>query len=116
MDVQTAFERYDEFLFVDVREPYEWEAGHVPGSVHIPLVELPHRFSELDKNRTVVAVCQVGQRSDLAARFLIEQGFDAHNLEGGVAEWAGRGFPLVGAAGLTGQVLDGYARDFNGLL
>jgi rhodanese-related sulfurtransferase len=116
MDAQTAQQRAAEVLFVDVREPYEWEAGHIEGAVNIPLMELPTRYEELATDKPVVALCQIGQRSDLAAGFLKENGFEAHNLEGGMQEWARLGLPFVSEAGDEGQVVDGYARDFNGLL
>ena len=116
MDVNTASADQDVFQFVDVREEYEFNAGHIRGSMHIPLMDLPGRFDEIPRNRTVVAVCQIGQRSDLAARFLIEQGFDAHNLEGGLARWQAAGLPVDSPEGPAGRVVDGFARDFDGLL
>jgi rhodanese-related sulfurtransferase len=116
MDAQTAHQRAPEVFFLDVREPDEWNAGHIEEAVNIPLMELPSRWEELAKDKPVVAVCQVGQRSELAAGFLRENGFDAHNLEGGMAEWARLGLPFVAGAGDLGQVVDGYARDFNGFL
>lgn len=94
VDVATASAQADSVVLVDVRELYEWDAGHISGSVHIPLMDLRQRFEELPRDRTVVAVCQIGQRSDLAARFLTEQGFDAHNLEGGMAKWQAAGLPF----------------------
>ena len=114
MDVATASAQADSFLFVDVREPNEFDAGHIRGSVHIPLMELPQRFEELPRDRTVVAVCQVGQRSELAANFLVQQGFEAHNLEGGLAKWQAAGLPFEAEG--DAQVVDGFARDFDGLL
>lgn len=116
MDAQTAHERAAELFFLDVREPDEWNAGHIEGTVNIPIMELPSRWEELARDKPVVAVCQIGQRSDLAAGFLRENGFEAHNLEGGMKEWARLGLPYVAAAGDTGQVVDGYARDLKGLL
>lgn len=117
MDPQAAFARRDEVVFVDVREAYEFDAGHIEGSQHIPIMELPQRFEELPKDRTIVCVCQIGQRSDLTARFLTERGYDAHNLEGGVTMWLEHGFPLIdGSEQEAGEVVDGFARDFDGLL
>ena len=57
-------------LFLDVREPYEWDAGHVEGSLHIPISEITDRMNELDTSRQIVVVCQVGQRSELVAEWL----------------------------------------------
>jgi rhodanese-related sulfurtransferase len=116
MDAHTAHEQSDSVLFVDVRERYEWDAGHIDNSVHIPLMELQQRFAELPRDQRIVAVCQIGQRSELAARFLSQQGFDAHNLEGGMASWQAKDLPFVSDAGSDGEVVDGWARDFDGLL
>jgi rhodanese-related sulfurtransferase len=116
MDAQTAQQRAAEVFFLDVREPNEWEAGHIEGAVNIPLMELPTRYEELATDKPIVAVCQIGQRSELAAGFLKENGFQAHNLEGGMKEWARLGLPFVSTPGDERQVVDGYARDFRGLL
>lgn len=100
-------------VFLDVREPYEWEAGHVEGSVHIPIGQIQRRFEELDRDRPIVVVCQVGQRSALVAEFLTAQGFEAHNLHGGLHEWTAAGLPLR-AEDDEGDVVDGWARDMSG--
>ena len=115
MDVAEAFAARLDVLFVDVREQYEWDGGHIEGSLHIPIGALQARFEELGTERPIVTVCQVGQRSDLAAEFLRRHGRDAHNLEGGLAEWSARGLPLVGAEE-TPEVVDGWARDLEGRL
>ncbi len=74
---------------VDVREPFEWEICHIPGSVLVPLADLPARLGELTPGTPVVAICHTGRRSLDAARFLRSRGFpDARSLAGGVALWA----------------------------
>ena len=83
-------------LLLDVREPNEWEAGRAPGATHIPLMELSDHLDDLDTSRTIVCVCRSGGRSARAATFLLEQGFDAVNLEGGMTAWAQAGAPLEG--------------------
>jgi rhodanese-related sulfurtransferase len=100
-------------IFLDVRERYEWDAGHVDGAIHIPIGEIQRRFDELDAARRIVVVCQVGQRSALVADFLSGQGYDAHNLEGGLQAWSAAGLPLVATDG-GGDVVDGWARDLDG--
>lgn len=109
MEPTEAHSQLGTAQFVDVRLDYEWEAGHIEGAVHIPLQELPGRFVELDKGRAIIAVCQVGQRSALAAEFLRAQGYDAHNLEGGVDSWTQESLPLVSDVGPSGNVVDGTA-------
>jgi rhodanese-related sulfurtransferase len=88
----------DGLLVLDVREDDEWQAGHVEGSVHVPLMELGARYAELtelgEAEQTLV-VCRVGNRSAYATGFLIQQGIDAVNLAGGLAAWEAAGRPLV---------------------
>lgn len=80
--------------FLDVREPFEWDAGHVEGSMHIPMGDVERRWEEVPRDGRVVVVCHVGQRSALVTSFLRQQGLDAHNLEGGLEAWAAHGFEL----------------------
>ena len=82
-------------LVLDVREDDEWQAGHVAGSLHIPLMELGNRYGELPDAEQTLVVCRVGNRSAYAAGFLIQQGIEAVNLEGGLVEWYAAGRPLV---------------------
>ena len=110
METNDAAHRLDAMQVVDVREYYEWAAGHIEGAVHIPLRHLPHRIEEIDRERPVLLVCQIGQRSALATAFLRERGYDAHNLEGGVESWTGAGFRLVDPLTQDGTVVDGWAQ------
>ena len=72
---------------VDVREPHEYAAGHVPGAVLIPMSVLPVRVEEIPRDRTVYVVCQVGGRSGQVAAWLAPQGFDVVNVAGGTQAW-----------------------------
>lgn len=88
-----------EGLYVlDVREDAEWAAGHVAGSTHVPLMDLGQRLAELAElqqaDQTLV-VCRSGNRSAYAVGFLLQQGVDAVNLEGGLLAWEAAGRPLV---------------------
>jgi rhodanese-related sulfurtransferase len=85
----------DAIQLVDVREPYEREAGHVAGSRHVPLAELTAAAPSIDHSRPVVFVCRVGARSAMAAWSFARAGFDAHNLDGGMVGWVEAGLPLV---------------------
>jgi rhodanese-related sulfurtransferase len=88
----------DGLLVLDVREDDEWAAGHVEGSLHVPLMELGATYAELPElaaaEQTLV-VCRVGNRSAYAAAFLLQQGLDAVNLAGGLVAWEAAGRPLV---------------------
>ncbi|ADU29593.1 CoA-disulfide reductase [Evansella cellulosilytica] len=70
-------------VLIDVREPSELEAGYIKGAKNIPLGELRDRLGELQSNETVYINCQVGLRGYLATRILLENGYDAINLDGG---------------------------------
>jgi rhodanese-related sulfurtransferase len=84
---------------LDVREPDEWEAGHIDGALHIPLAELPARVGELSPDEDLVVVCRVGARSARAVAWLLNQGYDAVNLDGGMGAWAAEGLPMVSETG-----------------
>jgi rhodanese-related sulfurtransferase len=86
-------------LLVDVREQDEWDAGHAPGALHLPLSELAERRDELRAAPRVVMVCRSGSRSDLAASLLGSVGIDAENLAGGMHAWERAGQPLEPADG-----------------
>jgi hydroxyacylglutathione hydrolase/adenylyltransferase/sulfurtransferase len=81
---------------IDVREPYEREAGHIPGSLHMELGSLADRAGELPAGRALVFQCRVGARSAMAAFAFRRAGFDAHNLHGGIVSWAECGLPVDG--------------------
>ncbi len=77
-------------LVVDVREPTEYAAGHVPGAVSIPQADLASRLDELPRDRQLLVVCEGGTRSLRAAHFLKQVGFEhVNNLAGGTAAWRG---------------------------
>jgi rhodanese-related sulfurtransferase len=79
---------------VDVREPYEYEAGHIAGVVHIELEHLAGRAEEIDKDRPVIFQCRMGRRSALATEAFSASGYDAYNLAGGLQAWEAAGLPL----------------------
>jgi rhodanese-related sulfurtransferase len=86
----------DGALLLDVREDNEWEAGHAAAATHVALSEVPDHLGDLSKDQLIVCVCRSGVRSARAATFLIQNGYDAINLEGGMLAWAGEDEPLVG--------------------
>jgi len=92
-------------MLLDVREPDEWQAGHAPDAVHVPLAALAASLGELDKTRPIVAVCRVGGRSERAAAGLLQRGYDAVNLAGGMQAWDAAGMPVVTDAGDPGTVI-----------
>lgn len=105
MDVNEASSRRDELLLLDVREQDEWDAGHMPGSIHIPMRELGARQAELPTDRTIVCVCRSGSRSGMVTRALAEAGYSAENLEGGLQAWEAAGLDLEDISGEQGMVI-----------
>lgn len=81
-------------FLLDVRQPEEFRAGHIPGSKLIPLGELRSRMDELPKNQEILVVCRSGNRSLSATRQLASAGFSAVNLRGGMNAWSGAGLPV----------------------
>jgi rhodanese-related sulfurtransferase len=84
---------------VDVREPVEWAHGRIDGSVHIPMMELVERVGEIPNDGQVLVVCKVGARSARVAGYLVQSGYEAFNLDGGLLDWAAAGRPLVADVG-----------------
>ena len=105
-DVRQLYEGRDRYQIVDVREPFEWEAGHIEGALHIPLGDLlaGREADRLDRSLPVVAVCRVGNRSELARVMLEARGVQAENLAGGMEAWDAAGLPYSTADGAPGRV------------
>lgn len=82
-------------LLLDCREDYEWQQGRIPDSLHIPMRQIPGRLDEISRDAEVVVICAHGNRSYSVAGWLIQQGYTAASLKGGVADWQQRGYPIV---------------------
>ena len=89
-------------LLLDVREDDEWAAGHVRGSLHMPLGSLDP--SGLPADVPVVVVCRSGNRSAKAAAVLAQAGVDAVNMAGGMNAWVAAGMPVLAADGSPGEI------------
>ena len=88
----------EDAIVVDVREPTEYAAGHVPHSRHIPTGQVDKRIGELEKykDKPVIVVCQSGNRSSSACAALRKSGFEkVYNLSGGIAAWEQAGMPIT---------------------
>lgn len=101
VDVQGYKDNYHDtdvdYALIDVREVEEYEDGHLPNAVNIPLSEFQARFSEVPKDKPVVMVCRSGGRSAQASEFLVMQGYDGDkisNLLGGTMGWIKAGNPV----------------------
>jgi rhodanese-related sulfurtransferase len=89
-------EGHPDILVLDVREPYEWRSGVVPGAVLISMGQVPHRLHELDPERTITVVCAHGNRSAQVSAWLAQNGFrKVYNVVGGMAHWLSAGHPVA---------------------
>ncbi len=88
----------DGAVVIDVREPFEYVAGHVPGATLVPMGRLPSRVADLPRDVPVYVICASGNRSLAAAHFLARAGIDAWSVTGGTADWARAGYPIVRGA------------------
>jgi rhodanese-related sulfurtransferase len=84
----------DSALVIDVREPYERDAGFIDGSRHIELERLASQSDSIPKDRTVIFYCRAGVRSAMAAEAFRAAGYDARSMAGGISAWDGEGRPL----------------------
>lgn len=93
---QAAAMRDSGAFMLDVREPSEWQAGHIPDATLIPLGELQARLSEVPDDQTIVVVCRSGNRSAQGRDILRQAGYaDATSMAGGMNDWTTAGYPVV---------------------
>ena len=87
-ELKAMIDAGENFALLDVREPYEYEAGHINGAKLLPVGEIEERWHELDPAREIVIYCRGGRRSAIAAEKLIDLGFkNVKNLIGGILDW-----------------------------
>ncbi len=95
-------------VLIDCREPEEWQAGHIEGSRHVPMNTVPQQLQydpeTFASDGPLVVVCKMGGRSSMVADWLLRNGIDAVNLDGGVLAWVSAGRPLVTDDGTPGVV------------
>lgn len=96
ISVDEAYQMYQEGTFVlDVRTPEEWNEFHAPNTTLIPLDELASRLDELPKDQPILVVCRSGNRSQTGRDILLQAGFDATSMNGGLTEWRAKGYSVV---------------------
>ena len=90
--LRALLEGGEEVVLLDVREAEEYREGVIPGSVSIPMGDVPARAVELDEEARIVVFCRHGQRSAMVAQFLLERSFErVQSLRGGFTAWADGG-------------------------
>lgn len=85
----------DGAFVLDVREPFEYVNGHVPGAGLMPMGQVPQRMAELPRDQQVYVICQSGNRSLTVTNYLRSAGYDAVSVAGGTGGWIGAGRPVV---------------------
>lgn len=91
-------------VLLDVREDDEWQQGHAPGAVHIPMGDIPARMGELDTEPELYVICHSGGRSHRVCEYLQRNGYDAMNVDGGMLAWAQAGRPMISPSGGPGAI------------
>ncbi len=80
----------DSYQILDVRQPREYEQGHLGGALLMPVKEIPDRIAELDRDEPLLVYCHSGVRSKAASQLLLAEGFkEVYNMSGGIAAWQG---------------------------
>jgi len=88
-EIKRRLDAGESLTVLDVREPWECAIARLPGTMHIPLGELPARVGELNRAAELITLCKAGGRSRRAAEFLLSHGFSrVANLTGGIDAWA----------------------------
>lgn len=96
IDIDAVESRVSDASVLDVREPEEYNHGHIPGAINVPQADLASRLEEVPRNRPVIVVCERGVRSLRAAQFLIQVGFgQVVSVKGGTAAWRGAEKPVT---------------------
>ena len=92
-ELQTALDEGTATV-IDVREHFEYSAGHVPGAIHLPMHTIPVRTDEVPTTGDVYVICESGARSWQVAAFLQQRGIRVINVHGGMGGWRMAGFPI----------------------
>jgi hydroxyacylglutathione hydrolase len=94
--LRQNLERDQDLIVLDVRQPAEWSAGHIPKAIHISGAEITRRADEIPKDRPVAAVCGSGFRSSVAASVLKRRGHrEVFNVLGGMTGWESEELPVT---------------------
>lgn len=100
LEVQELLAGESAGQLIDVREWWEFQRGHIPSAIHIPMNQIPERLAELNEHGPKVIVCHSGQRSEAVTEYLLAKGFkNVHNLAGGVTAWLLHQLPFTFESG-----------------
>lgn len=95
-ELQAKLQAKEDFFLIDVRDPEEYESGHIAGSILIPLDTIEEKTEGIRKDKPIVLYCALGRRSRAAAEALVSRGFThIYHLDGGLEAWTGEGGETV---------------------
>ncbi|MBE9047491.1 rhodanese-like domain-containing protein, partial [Pleurocapsales cyanobacterium LEGE 10410] len=95
-DLRRQLQRQDDLFVLDVRQKTEWRSGHIKGATHITGAELPERYQEVPREKTIAVICGSGYRSSVNASLLRHQGYkNVINVLGGMTAWENAGLETV---------------------
>jgi rhodanese-related sulfurtransferase len=99
VSTDEAYQMYQQSgtFTVDVRTQEEWDEYHAPNTTLIPLDQLPNRLNEIPKDKEILVVCRSGNRSQQGRDILLQAGYNATSMTGGLKEWYAKGYPIEGA-------------------
>ena len=92
-------------MMIDVRELSEWNHGHAPGALHLPMSIISEHLHKVPKDEDVVVCCRSGSRSSAVVSFLSNNGYKVLNMRGGMAAWHAHGLPVVNSSGVRGSII-----------
>jgi hydroxyacylglutathione hydrolase len=95
-ELKGKLDRKDSFTLLDVRRQDEWDRGHVEGAQHIYVGHLEKKLSEVPRDKPIVVMCSVGNRSGMAASILLRTGYThVQSVPGSIVAWRSAGYPLI---------------------
>ena len=90
----------EEVCVLDVREQWEYDVGHIPGVLHLPMSEIQGRMNEIPTDKKVIVACRSGQRSARVTAWLLDNDYDdVHNMAGGILAWDQAGYKVEQGSG-----------------
>lgn len=90
-DLEERMNNNENLIVIDVREEAEYQFGHIPHTVNIPLGVIEHQVDQFNKDEPIYLICRSGNRSDLAAKKLTKLGFtEVYNVVPGMSQWTGK--------------------------
>ena len=86
-ELKEKLDSNEDLFVLDVRESFEYQNWHIPNSINIPMAQIPSSLEQIPKNKQVVTICLHGMRSERATQFLMQHGYNAQTMQGGMVAW-----------------------------